>query len=46
MPDRSTIARWAYENLGEVKDEDGKVIEEGFYSHYARVRVRARESEV
>jgi len=37
MPDRSTIARWSYENIGEVKDgEEVKV--QGFYYHYTRAR--------
>lgn len=38
MPDRSTIVRWGYENIGEVKDDTGKVIVEGFYNHYTRAR--------
>lgn len=38
MPDRETIYHWIYKNIGVVKDEQGKVIEEGFFDHYTRAR--------
>lgn len=38
MPDRQTIYNWLYVNVGEVKDDEGKVIEEGFFDHYTRAR--------
>lgn len=38
MPSRPTIAKWAYENIGELKDDTGKVIVEGFFYHYTRAR--------
>ena len=37
LPDRSTVARWAYENIGQVKDGD-EIIAQGFYYHYTRAR--------
>lgn len=38
MPDRQTIYNWLYENIGEVKNEQGEVIEAGFFDHYTRAR--------
>ena len=38
MPERQTIYNWLYGNIGERKDEEGKVIEQGFFDHYTRAR--------
>lgn len=38
MPHRSTVIRWNYENYGEVKDENNKIVEEGFHYHYEKAR--------
>lgn len=38
MPSRPTIAKWGYENTGEEKDDQGKIIEHGFFYHYTRAR--------
>lgn len=38
IPDRQTIYNWITSNIGEVKNENGDVIEEGFFDHYSRAR--------
>lgn len=38
MPDRQTIYNWLIQNIGERKDENGAIIEEGFFDHYTRAR--------
>ena len=38
MPNRSTVIRWAYENIGEVKDDAGVIVEAGFSDQYERSR--------
>lgn len=38
MPDRVTIYNWLINNIGEKKDEEGKVVTEGFFNHYTRAR--------
>lgn len=38
MPDRQTIYNWLYENVGEVKNDQGEIVEVGFFDHYTRAR--------
>jgi len=38
MPERQTIYNWLHNNIGEVKDEQGNIIEHGFFDHYTRAR--------
>lgn len=38
LPERMTVHRWIIHNVGEVKDDTGTVIEEGFSYHYTRAR--------
>lgn len=38
FPNRVTVHDWIMKNIGEVKNEEGEIIEEGMYYHYTRAR--------